>query len=35
VLALRRGDTTQLPAAAVLHGVVAELLGRIAGEVGS
>jgi hypothetical protein len=32
VLALRRGDAVQLPAAAVLHRVVAELLARIAGS---
>jgi streptomycin 3"-adenylyltransferase len=32
VLAVRRGEMVQLPAAAVLHGVVAELLGRIAGS---
>jgi streptomycin 3"-adenylyltransferase len=32
VLALRRGETVQLPAAVVLHRVVAELLGRIAGS---
>ena len=30
VLALRRGDAAQLPASAVLHHVVGELLGRIA-----
>ena len=32
VLALRRGETVQLPVAAVLHRVVAELLERIAGS---
>jgi len=32
VLAVRRGDTAQLPVAAVLHRVVAELLGRVVGE---
>jgi len=32
VLAVRRGDTTQLPASAVLHRVVGELLGRVAGS---
>jgi streptomycin 3"-adenylyltransferase len=35
VLAVRRGDTTQLPSSAVLHRVVGELLGRVEGEVGS
>jgi hypothetical protein len=32
VLALRRGETVQLPAAAVLQRVVGELLERIAGS---
>ena len=35
VLAVRRGDVAELPASTVLHRVVAELLGRVEGEVGS